>query len=96
MGLWAAPLTVGASVLAGEPFDTRSAERATVPATVSIAGNTMRDAAGAANGMMRGDLDPLAKVMLKDVLPMINLSGTGMEGLLGPPAYNYLIKDPNR
>lgn len=94
MGLLAAPLNVGASMVAGSPLDTRAAERSVIPAPVSVAASTGRDLAAAWNGGVQGDMDPVAKVLLKDILPILNLSGTGLEGLLGPPAYKYLVEAP--
>lgn len=65
-----------------------------IPAPVSVGANTVRDMAGAATGLAEGELGPLAKLFLKDLLPIANLSGTGLEGLLGPPAYKYLVEAP--
>jgi hypothetical protein len=94
MGLLAAPANVAASLVAGQPLDTRAAERSMIPAPVSVGANTVRDMAGAATGLAEGELGPLAKLFLKDLLPIANLSGTGLEGLLGPPAYKYLVEAP--
>jgi hypothetical protein len=94
MGLLATPVNAAASLMAGQPLDTRAAERSMIPAPVSVGANLARDTVGAIGGLSEGELGPLAKVLLKDALPMANWSGTGMEGLLGPPIYKYLVEAP--
>ncbi len=93
-GLYAAPLSLAASLAGGDKYNSRMAERAVVPPIVGMAQNIRRDGEAAFFGMRDGNLDPLAKLMLKDILPMANLSGTGLEGVVLPPAYKYLVEAP--
>jgi hypothetical protein len=94
MGLLATPLNLAGSFVSGEPLNTHAMERSMIPAPVSVFGRLGVDGWKAIEGIRDGELDPLAKVLLRDALPMANLSGTGLEGLLGPPAYKYLVEAP--
>jgi hypothetical protein len=93
-GLYAMPLSVAASVLGGDKYNSRMAERAAIPPIVGMAQNMSRDGGAALYGLRDGNLDPIAKFLLKDILPMANMSGTGLEGVVLPPAYKYLIERP--
>ena len=94
MGIYATPMSLAASLLGGDKYNSRMAERAVVPPVVGMGQNVVRDGGAALFGLRDGEIEPAAKFLMKDVLPFFNPSGTGLEGVILPPAYKYLVEAP--
>ena len=86
MGMFAGPVTAAANIAAGQPLDSRSAERSVVPPIVSIGGSVAREAA-------QGDMPEL---LMRYLIPALNPSGTGLEGMVLPGLHGTFLKERRR
>ena len=85
VGLYAAPGMFVANTIAGQVMNGRDAERSMVPPIVSLGANMAREA-------VTGDMPEL---LMRYLIPMLNPSGTGLEGL-ALPALHGAMKEPRR